>query len=91
MNVSEVMIKDPITAELPTTRQDVLSKLVKAKRTGMPIVDGNGKVQGIITRKDIFQNPGEEQIAVIMEWDVPTISPTSSVEKAANIIWSQNV
>ncbi len=90
MNVSEVMVKDPITAELPTTRQDVLSKLVKAKRTGMPVVDGNGKVQGIVTRKDIFQNPDEEQIAVIMEWNVPTISPTSPVEKAANIMWSQN-
>ncbi len=91
MNVSEVMIKDPITAELPTTRQDVLSTLVKAKRTGMPVVDAEGQVQGIITRKDIFQNPGEEQIAVIMEWNVPTISPTSPVEKAANIMWSQNV
>ncbi len=91
MNVSEIMIKDPITSELPTTRQDVLARLVKAKRTGMPVVDGEGKVQGIITRKDIFQNPGEEQIAVIMEWNVPTISPTSPVEKAASIMWSQNV
>ncbi|MCK5773417.1 MAG: CBS domain-containing protein [Thermoplasmata archaeon] len=91
MNVSEIMVKDPITSELPTTRQDVLARLVKAKRTGMPVVDGEGKVQGIITRKDLFQNPGEEQIAVIMEWNVPTISPTSPVEKAANIMWSQNV
>ncbi len=91
MNVSDVMVKDPIVAELPTTRQDVLSRLVKAKRTGMPVVDVEGKVQGIITRKDIFQNPGEEQIAVIMKWDVPTISPTSPVEKAASIMWSQNV
>ena len=28
----------------------------------MPVVDADGKVQGIITRKDIFENPGEEQV-----------------------------
>ncbi|MGA1872218.1 MAG: CBS domain-containing protein [Thermoplasmatota archaeon] len=91
MNVSEIMVKDPVVAELPTTREDVLSNLVKHKRTGMPVVDSEGKVLGIITRKNIFENPGEEQVAVIMEWDVPTISPSASVEKAARMMWEQDV
>lgn len=91
MNVSEIMVKKPIVAELPTTREEVLSQLVKNKRTGLPVVDSEGKVLGIITRKNIFENPGEEQVAVIMEWDVPTISPSSPVEKAATIMWDQKV
>ncbi|MBN1389634.1 MAG: CBS domain-containing protein [Candidatus Thermoplasmatota archaeon] len=91
MNVSEIMVKDPVTAELPITREEVLSLLVKYKRTGMPVVDSEGKVLGVITRKDIFENPGEEQVAVIMEWDVPTISPSATVEKAAKLMWEENV
>ncbi len=91
MNVSEIMIKDPIVAELPTTREDVLSLLVKNKRTGLPVVDSEGKVLGMITRKDIFKNPEEEQVAVIMEWDVPTITGTTPVEKAASIMFEENV
>lgn len=86
MNISEIMVKKPIVAELPITREEVLSLLVKNKRTGMPVVDSEGKVLGMITRKNIFQNPGEEQVAVIMDWDVPTISPSSSVGKAAKMM-----
>jgi len=91
INVSEIMVKKPIVAEIPTTREEVLSLLVKNKRTGLPVVDSEEKVLGIITRKNIFENPGEEQVAVIMEWDVPTVSPSSSVEKAATIMYEQNV
>jgi len=57
----------------------------------MPVVDSEGKVLGVITRKNIFQNPGEEQVAVLMEWDVPTISSTAPVEKAAKIMFEENV
>jgi CBS domain-containing protein len=91
MNVSEIMIKDPISVELPTTREEVLSVLVKNKRTGVPVVDSERKVLGVITRKDIFKNPGEEQVAVLMEWDVPTVSATTSVEKVAKIMFEENV
>ena len=54
MKVSDIMVKDPIVAELPTTRNEVMSLLVKNKRTGLPVVDENRKVLGIITRKDFF-------------------------------------
>lgn len=91
MNVSEIMVKDPIVAELPTTREDVLSLLVKNRRTGLPVVDSERKVLGMITRKDIFKSPEEEQVAVLMEWDVPTISGTTPVEKAARIMYEENV
>jgi CBS domain-containing protein len=91
MNISEIMVKDPIVVELPTTREDVLSVLVKNKRTGVPVVDSEQKVLGMITRKDIFKNPGEEQVAVIMEWDVPTVSATTPVEKVARIMLDDNV
>jgi CBS domain-containing protein len=75
--------------ELPTTREEVLSLLVKHKRTGMPVVDSEGKVLGIITRKHIFENPSEEQVAVLMDWDVPTITGTTGINKVARMMWDQ--
>lgn len=91
MKISDIMVKDVVYAELPTTREDVLTALIKNRRTGMPVVDSDGKILGTITRKDIFQNPGEQQVAVIMEWDVPTVSQNTSVEKAAAIMYEQDV
>jgi CBS domain-containing protein len=44
----------------------------------------------MITRKNIFENPGEEQVSVIMDWDIPTISPSSPVEKAAKLMVEKN-
>jgi len=91
MNISEVMVPEPIVARLPTTRDEVLSLLVKNKRTGLPVVDENNKVLGMITRKDIFDNPEEEQVAVLMEWDVPTASPNTTLEKAARLMFEENI
>lgn len=91
MNVSEIMVKDPIVVKLPSTRDEVLNILVKNRRTGVPIIDEDNKVLGTITRKDIFKNPEEDQVAVIMEWDVPTVTGTTGVEKAASIMFTQNV
>jgi len=90
MNVSEIMVRKPVFVELPATREDVLSTLIRNKRTGMPVIDSDGKVLGMITRKDIFQNPGEQQVAVIMNWDTPTVSASTPVEKAARIMFEEN-
>ncbi|MFO8050508.1 MAG: CBS domain-containing protein [Thermoplasmatota archaeon] len=89
MNISEIMVKTPIAVELPTTRDEVLSMLVKNKRTGMPVVDEEGKILGMITRKHIFQDPEEEQVSVLMEWDVPTTTPATNVEKVAKIMFEK--
>ncbi|MCU0798675.1 MAG: CBS domain-containing protein [Candidatus Thermoplasmatota archaeon] len=90
MNVSEIMVRKPVFVELPATREDVLSALIRNKRTGMPVIDNGGKVLGTITRKDIFQNPGEQQVAVIMNWDTPTVSASTPVEKAARLMFEEN-
>lgn len=90
MNVSEIMVRKPIYVELPTTREDVLTALIRNKRTGMPVLDNDGKVLGTITRKDIFQNPAEQQVSVIMNWDTPTVSASTPVEKAARLMYEEN-
>lgn len=87
MKVKEVMTENPIVAELPGTRTEVLKKLVKNNVTGLPVVRSeDGTLAGFVTRQDIFAKPDEEQLALVMRRDAPTIGPNASVKDAARIM-----
>ena len=74
MNVEEVMSKELIVGYVPGTIRDVLKILAKHNVSGMPVLKKDTKkVVGVITRNDIFKNPDEEQLALIM-----STSPDSS-------------
>ncbi len=90
--VSEVMVTNPIVAIVPGNRNDVLAMMVKHKLTGMPVVrESDGRLAGIISRKDIYNNPEEEQISLLMERDVLTIGPDEDIEEAARILVENNI
>ncbi|MDH4123519.1 MAG: CBS domain-containing protein [Thermoplasmata archaeon] len=92
MIVSEVMTEKMIVAEVPGTRTDVLKLLVKRNITGVPVIKhGEKTLVGFVTRKDIFAKPDEEQLALIMRRDYPTIDPDATVEEAARLIIENDV
>lgn len=92
MIISEIMTEKVVTAEVPGTRTDVLKLLVTKNITGVPIVKhGEKTLVGFVTRKDIFRRPDEEQLALIMRRDYPTIAPDASVEEAARLLLENNV
>jgi CBS domain-containing protein len=68
-------------------RREVMTLLVKNHKTGMPVLDRKNNVIGVITRKMMFQNPGEEQLALLMKENPVTVSPTAKVEKAAKLMY----
>jgi len=87
MKVKEVMTENPIVAELPGTRTEVLKKLVKNNVTGLPVVKADdGTLAGFVTRQDIFSKPEEEQLALVIRRDISTIGPNASVKDAARIM-----
>lgn len=83
--ISDIMTKNPVVLIAPATRNDALKLMVKHNITGIPVVDDNKKYVGMITRRDIFEKPKEDQIALIMREDAPTISPDAPVTKGAEI------
>jgi CBS domain-containing protein len=84
--VGEVMTTNPIVAQVPGGRNEVLRTMVKHNLTGLPVVRRNdGTLAGIITRQDIFAKPDEDQAAMIMNRDPQVIGPKDPVEKAAKI------
>ena len=92
MKVKDIMTENPIVAELPGTRTEVLKKLVKSNKTGMPVVKtSDGTLAGFVTRQDIFSRPEEEQLALVMKRDYPTIAPKASVKDAAKIMVEQSL
>lgn len=92
MKVKDIMTENPIIAELPGTRTEVLKKLVKSNKTGMPVVkSSDGTLAGFVTRQDIFSKPEEEQLALVMKRDYPTISPKADVKDAAKVMVEQNL
>jgi CBS domain-containing protein len=91
MKVKDIMSKDLDVASVPGTRRDVLKTLIKSKKTGLPVVDAKGKLVGQITRRDIFNHPNEEQLALLMTWDPPTIKQSETVRKAAQMMIKHNI
>lgn len=85
--VEKVMTHNPITAEIPGSRNDVLKLMVKHNLTGVPIVKKtDGSLAGMISRSDIFMNPEEDQLAMVMNRNPLTLSPQDTVEHAASLI-----
>jgi CBS domain-containing protein len=92
MKVKEIMTENPIVAELPGSRTEVLKKLVKNNVTGMPVVKADdGTLVGFVSRQDIFSKPDEDQLALVMRRDYPTVGPNASVKDAAKLITAGNL
>jgi CBS domain-containing protein len=73
--------------EIPSTRQTALILFQKYRVNGLPVLkEGTRKLVGLVTLKDLASNPDEEQIALLMTRDVPTIGPDEELEEACRMM-----
>ena len=85
MKVEDVMTRDVVFVEVPGSRDTAL-KIMKDKGiTSLPVVK-NHKLVGIITRGDIFRNPEEDQIALLMTRQPVFVTPNAAINDAARIL-----
>lgn len=92
MKVKEVMSKELIVTHVPGTREDALKALAENNVSGMPVLkQGTKKVVGVITRSDIFKNPDEEQIALIMTNDPYVVEQDQEVKDAAKLLHKHQI
>ena len=79
MKVEEIMSTDLIVGYVPGTVKDALAILAKHNVSGMPILKKETKnVVGVLTRTDIFKNPDEEQLALLMSEDIHVIEKNTA-------------
>lgn len=92
VKVEEVMSEDLIVGYVPGTVKDALSTLAKHNKSGMPILKKNTKtIVGVVTRTDIFKNPDEDQLALIMSEDVQFVNREQDLKDAAKLLYDNRI
>ena len=91
MKIKDLMSTEVVCAKLPGNRTDVLRLLVTQNKTGVPVIKEDSTLAGFVTRQDIYAKPDEEQLALVMRADYPTLTPKDSIEKAANLLLDEDL
>jgi CBS domain-containing protein len=90
--VADIMTAAPIVAEVPGSRSDAINLMVRNKLTGLPVVRASdGKLMGIVSRRDIFRKFDEDQLSLIMKKECITIKPDNTIVDAAKIFASKRI
>lgn len=92
MKVEDVMSKELIVGYVPGTVRDALKILAKHNVSGMPVLKRDTKkVVGVVTRTDIFRNPEEEQLALVMTKDFKYVEKDQDVAEAAKLLYQHRI
>ncbi|MFT4891718.1 MAG: CBS domain-containing protein [Halobacteriales archaeon] len=91
MNVADAMTprSEVVTVSLPGTRDDALEYLQEKSFSSVPVVketDEREEFRGLISRDSLIEDPDQDQLAILMDEDVPTTTCQTSVEEAARIM-----
>jgi len=86
------MSEDLVVGYVPGTVRDALKILAKHNVSGMPILKKDTKiVAGVLTRYDIFKNPEEDQIALIMSDKYHSVEKEQDVKDAAKLLYEYRI
>jgi CBS domain-containing protein len=87
VTVKDLMNPNVFFAEVPGSREQVLKTLQEKKISGMPVVKkGTKNLIGIITREDLLRHSDEEQLALIMNTNVVTVTPETTFEDCLKLL-----
>ncbi len=87
MKAEDIMNPEVIFAELPNTRENVLELFKKFNISAVPVLK-NGKLVGIVTRKDILRKIEEDQLALLMTPNPTYVTPETDIEEIVDIFTS---
>ncbi len=91
MKVADYMQTDVVHVYVPGTREDVLQLMAEKEINGLPVVKkGTKKLVGIVTRTDLLRKADEDQLAMLMVRDPLTVTPTTDLSVAAELMREHN-
>lgn len=87
------MIIDPITLPISATVKDALDNMKEYSIGGIPIVDENGKLLGIVTNRDLrFEKSMKRPISEVMTAEnLVTVSEGTSLQQAEAILQNNKI
>lgn len=89
--VRKIMDPDPVVVKAEDTVQNVSSFMMEKKLQQLPVVDEDGKLMGIITSYDLWQNLREsrdsesQMVMEVMSTNVLVIQPKDKMGTAAEL------
>jgi len=87
-----VMISDPITISSDATVAEALGLMSEYKIGGIPVVDSNGVLKGIVTNRDLrFENDPNKRIGEIMTTNLITTYHKTTLDAAAQILQQHKI
>ncbi|MEC7773493.1 MAG: IMP dehydrogenase [Bacteroidota bacterium] len=87
------MIIDPVTLKLNALVKDAKKSMKKYKIGGIPIIDDNGKLKGIVTNRDLrFEKEDDKPISKVMtSKNLITVKSGTSLEEAEEILQKHKI
>jgi len=87
-----VMIFDPITISLDATVAEAINLMSEYKIGGIPVIDNNGILKGIVTNRDLrFENNHARKITEVMTTSLITTNHQTDLEAAARILQKHKI
>ena len=87
-----VMIFDPITIKTDATVGEALNLMSEYRIGGIPVIDSNGILKGIVTNRDLrFENNRARKITEVMTTDLITTNHQTNLEAAARILQKHKI
>lgn len=86
MRVIDLMDSKPPVAVVPGNREDLLRLFARHPLHGLPVVkEGTRKLAGLVLRTDLFRDPAEPQIALLMNPNPITVYAQAPLREAAEL------
>jgi IMP dehydrogenase len=87
-----VMIFDPITIHPEASVAEAINLMSEYKIGGIPVIDGNGILMGIVTNRDLrFESNRAKRISEVMTTDLITTNHHTNLESAARILQKHKI
>lgn len=92
MLVEDIMTTDVVTITVPGKRKTALEVMRKHNLSGLPVLkEKTKKMVGHVSLEDLIRNPDEDQLALIMDRNVVTVSPKADIKEAAVLMYEHDV
>lgn len=90
--VADIMTAAPIVVEVPGSRSDAINIMVRNGLTGLPVIrSSDGKLMGVVSRRDVFRKFDEDQLSLIMKKGCIIVTPETTIEEAARIFSTKRI
>lgn len=86
------VILDPVTLRPSATAREAKAAMRKYRISGLPVIDENNVVVGILTSRDLrFQTGADTKVADLMTTKLVTAAPETNLEEAREILHDHKV